>query len=84
MFGKKKTKLKLTGRAGMIYTDADRVMKIDSEMLACGEYDMVIYERSMRAWQSPNDNEPVTDEDRSRIKEDIETHLKRCSIEWQT
>jgi len=83
MFGKKKTKLKLTGRAGMIYTDADRVMKIDSEMLACGEYDMVIYERSMQAWQPPHDNEPVTDEDRSRIKKDIETHLKRCSIEWQ-
>ena len=67
----------------MIYSDAGRVMKIDSEMLACGEYDMVIYERSMQAWQPPHDNDPITEEDRSRIKQDIERHLKRCRIEWQ-
>ena len=81
MFKRKKTKLKLTGRAGMIYTDAGRTMHIDSEMLACGEYDMVIYERSMRAWQSPHDTETISDEYQMKIKRDIESHLKRCHIE---
>lgn len=84
MFGKSKTKLKVTGRAGMIYSDATgRIMKIDSEMLACGEYDMVIYERSMQAWQPPHDSESITEDERSAIKQDVERHLKRCRIEWQ-
>jgi len=83
MFRKHTTKIELTGRAGMIYSDADRVMKIDCEMLAKGEYDMVIYERSMHAWQPPHEDESVTDEEISKIKRDIENHLKRCRIEWQ-
>lgn len=83
MFGRNKTKLKLTGRAGMIYSDAGRVMKVDSEMLASGKYDIVIYERSMQAWEPPHGNEPISEADRSRIKQDIERHLKRCRIEWQ-
>ena len=83
MFRKNATKLKLTGRAGMIYSDKDRVLKIDSEMLAQGEYDLVVYERSMKNWQPPNDNQMITDEERARIKQDIERHLKRCRIEWQ-
>lgn len=33
MFGKTKTKLKVTGRAGLIYSSAGRVMNIDSEIL---------------------------------------------------
>jgi len=84
MFGKKKTKLKLTGRAGMIYSDTNgRVMKIDSEMLACGEYDMVIYERSMQRWQPPFDHESITEKELLTIKQEVERHLKRCHIDWQ-
>lgn len=83
MFGEHKTTLKLTGRAGMIYSDAGRVMKINSEMLASGDYDMVVYVRSMQAWQPPHENEPVSDLDREKIKKDIERHLKRSRIDWQ-
>jgi hypothetical protein len=83
--GSKSTpKIKLTGRAGMIYSDAGRTMKIDSEMLACGEYDLVIYERSMQKWQPPHDDEPITADDVSRIKSDIDKHLQRYRIEWQS
>lgn len=84
MFRKRKTKLKLTGRAGMIYSDHGRVMKIDSEMLASGEYDMVIYTRSLQAWQPPHENDPISEEELTQIKENIEAHLKRCSIDWQS
>lgn len=84
MFRKGKTKLKLTGRAGMIYSDAmGRVMEIDSEMLACGDYDLVVYERSMRAWKPPHDDEPITEQEHLEIKQDIERHLRRSRIEWQ-
>jgi hypothetical protein len=81
MFGK--SKLKLTGRAGLIYKNDGRTMLIDSEMLGTGEYDMVIYERSMKAWQAPHDGEVVTEEEKQRIKEDIQTHMKKCRIDWQ-
>jgi hypothetical protein len=33
MFGKNKSKLKLTGRAGLIYKKDGRTMLVDSEML---------------------------------------------------
>lgn len=83
MFRSHNSNLKLTGRAGMIYSDDGRVMKIDSEMLASGEFDMVVYERSMQAWQPPHEKDPVDDEDREKIKKNIERHLCRCRIDWQ-
>jgi hypothetical protein len=58
-------------------------MKIDSEMLASGQYGMVVYECSMQAWLPPHENEQVADGDREKIKQDIERHLKPCRIEWQ-
>lgn len=83
MFAHRKTRLSLSGRAGMVYSSAGRTMKIDSEMLAHGEYDMVVYERSMRTWQAPHENEPICEEELSTIKKDIERHLRGCRIEWQ-
>lgn len=84
MFGKNKTKLKVTGRAGLIYSSAGRVMNIDSEMLGDSDYDIVIYEGSMTHWQPPHQDEPITINEMADIKQDIERLLKNSRIEWQS
>jgi len=83
MFGKNKKNIKITGRAGLIYRHGPKVMKIDSEMLAGGDFDMVIYERSMRKWQPPYDLESISEDVFSDIKNDVQKLLKKYRIDWQ-
>ena len=77
-------KIKLTGRAGMIYSDAGRTMKIDSEMLACGEYDLVIYERSMQSGNRPMMMNRLRLMMFPESKVTSTSYLQRYRIEWQS
>ena len=83
MFWKSKSKLKVTGRAGLVYKRDGKTMRIYSEMLMGDEYDMVIYQRSMTHWESPHAEEPITENEKQQIKDDVKQHLKRCKIDWQ-
>ncbi len=81
MFGRKKIfKLKITGRAGLIYEEGDRLMRIDSEMLTGPKYDMVIYGGSIQSWEPPHENELLSAEDVDRIKSNIRTDLAKHKI----
>ena len=81
---KRTVKIKITGRSGLIYEDeCRRKMQIFSEMLVGGEYDMVVYERSIVSWLPPYDGNPVTEEERGKIKKNIEEYFKRWRIDWQ-
>lgn len=78
-----KVRVRVLGRAGLRYERGDHVMLVDSEMLAGPEYDMVIYSRSITTWQPPHENEPISEDERRSIAEDIEKRLSRTRVDWQ-
>ena len=75
-------KVKIHGRAGIEYEENGKKMLIDSEMLTGPEFDLVIFTDSIRNWEAPHDNEHVSQSTRTRIIENIETSLKKLSIDW--
>ena len=50
-------------RTGLRYGEANRQMSVDSEVLT-GPCGMPVYKETIRKWDSPNDNVPVTDSSR--------------------
>jgi hypothetical protein len=78
-FRKKNFKVKLQGRAGLKYTEQDKSLDIFSEMLGGNDYDVVILLSKESAW---SDGSPVTDDDKIRIKSNLEAHFKTSRIEW--
>jgi hypothetical protein len=79
MFEKKAFKLKVTGRAGLIYSEAGKSMRIDSEMLVGPTYDIVIYKDSIASWEPPFESESLTAEEKERILANVKAHLERQS-----
>jgi len=80
---RKKYRVKLHGRAGIIYEENGRSMVIDSEMLAGPSFDIIIYLDSMIAWEIPHQYELVNEEDKVRIRENITRELNKYRIEWK-
>jgi hypothetical protein len=77
MFGKKKDfKLKFTGRAGLIYEENGKSMRVDSEMLVGPTYDIVIYKDSIKSWGPPFDAEAIDDDTMTRILRNIISELE--------
>lgn len=74
-FRKKRYKVTLTGRAGLIYTEGDHVARINSEF-AVGEPNYVIGFSRFDAWQPPYQDEPISETDRQRIRENIRQDLE--------
>ena len=56
--------VRVLGRTGLEYRRAERVMRIDSELLA-HPHGAAVYTRSIRWWQPPHDDVPVTDAERA-------------------
>lgn len=83
MFKKRNSHVKLNGRAGIEYTLGDRVMLIDSEMLAGRDFDMVIYTDSIRRWEPPHNEEAIDPDTYDQIVADIRDQLRQYSIDWQ-
>lgn len=79
----KKYRVKLQGRAGLIYQEDNKVMVIDSELLVGSTYDIVVYFDSIKTWQPPYENETLSDSDRARIKTNISTELDKLRIDWR-
>jgi hypothetical protein len=79
----KKPRVELQGRAGLIYYEGNRRIKVDSELLAGPQFDIVIYSDSLKAWEPPFDEESLTPQDIERIKFNINSELKKMRIDWQ-
>jgi len=82
-FKPKAFKVKLTGRAGLIYQEGGKTMNIDSEMLAGPDSDMVIYLDSISKWNPPHENELISVERKEQIKANLLKELSNIRIEWQ-
>jgi hypothetical protein len=74
-------RVSLCGRAGIVYKEGKRRMKIDSEMLG-GEHDIVVYYDSIRRWLPPHDGEEISAEERERIRKNVAWALRSLRIEW--
>ena len=83
MFKRKSYNVKLCGRAGIEYSEGGRTLKVDSEFLVEGEFDLVIYTSSIRRWDSPDSLEDLSPSEVERIKQNIATALKSSKITWQ-
>ena len=79
---KKAFRVKLTGRAGLVYEEAGKSLGVDSEMLAGPRFDIVIYENSIKHWQPPHENEALSEHEKARIKGNIIKEPKRLRIDW--
>ncbi len=63
------------GRTGLLYVEGNRVLRIDSEVLA-GPAGMAVYSRSIRAWDAPHDGTPIDDAMRARVLENVRAAFK--------
>ncbi|HMC26497.1 MAG TPA: Imm74 family immunity protein [Verrucomicrobiae bacterium] len=62
--------VEVLGRTGLRYREGARQMFVDSEVLT-GPSGMGVYSSSIKRWDAPHENVPVTDFDRDRIVKDI-------------
>ena len=74
--------VKLQGRAGIIYTDGEKKMEIDSEMLASPQHHIMIYSGSISKWMPPYDDVVLTKDDIKAIKGNIESAFANIKILW--
>jgi len=77
----KNYKVSLSGRSGVLYSENNHNVEIESEFLY-GEYDMVIYFSLIQSWLSPNEHEIISEEERERIKINIQNELSNLKIDW--
>lgn len=75
-FSKRDYKVKVTGRAGLIYKEGKKSMKVDSEMLTGSNYDIVVYKGSISKWDPPFEEDSVGKDEQNRILENIKSDLK--------
>jgi hypothetical protein len=83
MFLRKEYSVRLTGRAGLIYSEGPKTMRIDSELLTGPEFDIVIYRDSIRSWDARSDQELLSESDIGRIEANISASLSKMRIDWQ-
>lgn len=72
-FNKKSFKVKITGRAGLIYQENGKSLEVDSEMLGGPEHDIVIYKQSIERW---SDDELINDMEKEHILQNLKTHFE--------
>lgn len=64
-------RVRTVGRGGLEYTDGDRRMRIEAEMLIGGPHTWAVYTDSIRRWDPPFHDEPVTPQAKQRIIDTI-------------
>ena len=63
--------VKILGRAGIQYREGSKIFYIDSE-IECGLYDIVVYKKRIRDWESPiGSYEPIAEKKRDEIVANI-------------
>ncbi|MBD8065156.1 hypothetical protein IC608_06690 [Devosia sp. PTR5] len=68
-------RVEVLGRTGVQYTEGQKSMQIDSEVLA-GPSGLVIYTNTISAWDAPNHVVRIEDLDRARIIGNIRAAFK--------
>jgi Immunity protein 74 len=62
--------IEVLGRTGMRYCEEGRSVFVDSEILTTTG--IAVWPTRMKSWDAPNENSPITPEDRRRIIENVE------------
>ena len=75
-FGLKKYKVVARGRSGLLYREGEKTITVDSEMLS-ESLGVAVFTDSIKSWNAPYSEETLSDEDRSRIIENIKKDLKK-------
>ena len=63
-------RVEVLGRTGLRYTEGDRTMVIDSEILA-SVAGMSLWQSSIERWEAPNNSVPIDEGERQRVVENI-------------
>lgn len=74
----KKYKVRVLGRAGLLYKSRVGETRIDSE-LCFGELDMVVFLESIREWE---DGREITPNEKAQIILDLEDFFQNDKVEW--
>jgi hypothetical protein len=73
--------VEVLGRVGMRYSEGERSCSVDSEVLATPTPPTIaVWPSGIRAWDPPHQDDPLTDEDRRRIFQNIAEAF--ASQEW--
>ena len=75
-FRRKKYKVKFKGIDEIIYEEGGKKMSLDSDF-GTHPLSIVLFTDDIRKWDSPYDKESLTEEDRSRIVENIITSFEK-------
>jgi hypothetical protein len=67
--------VEVLGRTGIKYREGEKSMFVDSEVLSPGK-GIQIFTRSIKAWDAPNQNEPVGPEKRLAIVKNIKDAIQ--------
>jgi len=67
--------VEVLGRTGLLYSEAGKSLRMDSEVLA-GPSGMVVYTDSINYWDPPHHIEPFSDIERQRVIENIRAAFK--------
>lgn len=63
------------GRGELVYTEGDRSLRIEAEMLT-GSPDWVVYTDSIRRWEPPYEKEPISPERKGKVIANIRSHFR--------
>ncbi len=64
--------VEVLGRTGLLYVEGGKSIHIGSEMLASiSQEPLVLYTSSIKTWDSPNEDETISDIKRNEIVENI-------------
>lgn len=75
-FKKRKFKVKLKGRAGILYIEGEREININSELLL-RPYGILIYKSSIKNWNPPHNDELIDDIERNRILNNVVSDFEK-------
>lgn len=75
-FNRKNFSVKVTGRAGLIYKEGKKLVKIDSEMLTGPDFDIVVYKNSFKRWEPPFEGDIINDIEKDRIIGNVKSDLE--------
>jgi hypothetical protein len=75
-FGLKKYKVIAKGRSGLTYKEGDKTITVDSELLS-ESLGIAIFIDSIKSWDAPYNEDPLSDEDRSRVIQNIKKDLEK-------
>lgn len=80
----KEHEVRLIGRSWIVYSEMDHVVKLEFEVMS-GGVDCVIYFEKFCIWQTPFQNEAISEDDKERIKRNIKEHLeaKSKTVIWE-